>query len=152
MGSPPVLYVEDEKFDVLFMERAFAKAGLAGSLHVVTDGQQAIHYLAGEALFQDRTRYPLPSLILLDLNLPLVSGFDVLRWLRNHPSFAATPVVIFSSSARSEDKQTARLLGASDYLEKPASGIRFAVIAEQLKQRWFPNAAPLPPVEAKVLT
>jgi CheY-like chemotaxis protein len=75
--------------------------------------------------------------ILLDLNLPLVSGFEVLKWLRQQPPYEALPVVVFSSSARGEDQQKATELGANAYVQKPSSGLDFVDVVQQLKQQWL---------------
>jgi CheY-like chemotaxis protein len=137
MVHSSVLYVEDEGDDAFFMQAAFKRTGLSESLYVVSDGCQALAYLAGEGPYTDRARHPLPGLVLLDLNLPLISGFDVLAWIRQQPQFQATPVVIFSSSGRPEDKERATQLGASQYVQKPASGMQFTEVARDLAQRWL---------------
>jgi CheY-like chemotaxis protein len=137
MPTAAVLYVEDEKYDALFMSKAFDGAGLGASLQVVTDGRQAINYLAGKAGYEDRAKYPLPAVVLLDLKLPLVSGFEVLRWIREQPEFKALPVVIFSSSARDEDRIKARELGANAYMEKPGSLMELPAVVEYLQKRWL---------------
>jgi DNA-binding response OmpR family regulator len=116
-------------------------------LKVVGDGQAAIDYLSGRGLFAHRLKYPVPSLVLLDINLPTVSGFQVLEWIRHEPEFQELPVIIFSSSARSEDRLRARELGASDYIEKPDSGMEFDTVLEALKQKWFARTA-RPPLDA----
>ena len=136
MTHRAVLYVEDEADDVFFMERAFRKAGLPHTLYAVSDGRQAIAYLAGEKPFT-RLTHPLPCAILLDLNLPQISGFDVLSWVRAHPELGALPVVIFSSSGRREDRERAEKLGATHYLLKPISGLEFVSIATELKATLF---------------
>jgi CheY-like chemotaxis protein len=135
-----VLYVEDEENDVFFMRRSFQRAGLNQSLKVVIDGQEAIDYLSGRGRFGNRTEYPLPTVVLLDLNLPTVSGFQVLTWIRTQPQFRQLPVVIFSSSARPEDKSRAKELGADDYLEKPGSGLEFGIALQALNQKWIAPA------------
>ncbi len=127
-----VLYVEDEEFDALFMRRAFVKTGIDCEFHVVGHGQLAVDYLSGRAPFADRTRYPIPTLVLLDLNLPVLSGFDLLHYLREHPEISAPPVVVFSSSARPDDRTKALGMGATDYLEKPSSGLEFTDVAQRL--------------------
>ncbi len=132
-----VLYVEDEEFDALFMRRAFVKTGLDCELHVVGHGQLAIDYLSGRAPFSDRTRYPIPALVLLDLNLPVLSGFDLLHYLREHPEISVPPVVVFSSSARPDDRTKALAMGAMDYLEKPSSGLEFTEVAQRLWKQWL---------------
>lgn len=130
-----VLYAEDEENDALFMQMAFRKAGCGHLLHVVTNGQAVVDYLAGHGIYADRTRHPLPSVLLLDLNLPVLSGFGVLSWLRNHLEFHSLPVVVFSSSTRPEDKLQAVNLGARGFVQKPASGKKFEDVAQELLGR-----------------
>jgi CheY-like chemotaxis protein len=135
-----ILYVEDEADDVFFMRMAFRKTQLSPRLEVVEDGQRAIAYLAGEGPFSDRTRHPVPSLVLLDLNLPVYSGFEVLAWLRSRAEFKQLSVVVFSSSGRPEDRARAQQLGASGYLLKPASGLDFTQVAGLLSEGWLERA------------
>jgi CheY-like chemotaxis protein len=132
-----VLYVEDEEYDRLFMENAFRRAGIAEALRTVVNGQEAIDYLQGSALYADRQRYPRPALVLLDLNMPLVSGFEVLEWIRERPELAALPVVVFSSSVRNEDQAKARELGANAFLEKPQSMEKFGEVLDRLRAGWL---------------
>jgi CheY-like chemotaxis protein len=132
-----VLYVEDEKNDALFMEIAFTKQGLGKVLRLAGDGQVAMDYLAGTGIYGRREEHPIPALVLLDLNLPAISGFEVLEWMRERPQFAAIPVVIFSSSDRDEDRARARELGAVEFIEKPSSGIKFSDVVERVRQRWL---------------
>jgi PAS domain S-box-containing protein len=135
-GEGTVLYVEDEESDAMFMERAFAEKGLAGKLRLVGTGRAAIDYLSGAGEFGDRGKYPVPGLVLLDLNLPQVSGFGVLEWIRNNPDYARLPVVVFSSSTREDDRVKARELGADEFVAKPSSGMKFGEVVERLQQRW----------------
>jgi PAS domain S-box-containing protein len=139
-GGGTVLYVEDEESDALFMRRAFSNMGLASAFRLVSDGRAAIEYLSGTGKYADRNEYPLPAVVLLDLNLPQVPGFDVLKWMRNHPDFLATPVVVFSSSVRQEDKVKATELGANEFVAKPSSGMRFGDVVERLRQKWLAAA------------
>jgi CheY-like chemotaxis protein len=121
MTARPVLYAEDEDNDAFLMQRAFIKACVTNPLHVVVDGPTAIRYLAGEGEFSDRTKHPLPCLLLLDLNLPRQSGLEVLKWVRSQPDFLALPIVILTSSSQDRDIGSAYELGANGYLVKPAS-------------------------------
>src|SRR5437016_5944587 len=82
-----ILLVEDNEDDILLLERALRNARLANPLKVVKDGEEAIKYLSGDSAYADRTRYPFPFLILLDLRLPRLSGYEVLAWIRDHPDF-----------------------------------------------------------------
>jgi CheY-like chemotaxis protein len=132
--------VEDEADDVFFMRQAFKRAGLGGQVQAVDDGMKAIAYLTGRTPYDDRNHAPLPALVLLDLNLPGYSGFEVLQWLRQQPEFRDLTVVTFSSSGRDEDRERARQLGATDYLLKPSSGLQFVEIVKTLKDRWLAEA------------
>jgi PAS domain S-box-containing protein len=135
-----ILYVEDEETDVLFMSTAFSEKGLASAFRLVSDGRTAIEYLSGTGKYADRGDYPLPAVVLLDLNLPQVPGFDVLKWMRNHPDFLTTPVIVFSSSVREEDRVKAMELGANEFVAKPSSGMRFGEVVERLRHRWLAAA------------
>ena len=132
-----VLYVENEENDVLFMRRAFNRVGLEGCLRPVSDARSAMRYLVGEVPYSDRTAHPFPVLLLMDLNLPALSGFELLHWLREQPQLQQLPVVIFSSSARPEDIERAQTLGAHDYLQKPRSGSEFVEVAQRLRDKWL---------------
>jgi PAS domain S-box-containing protein len=131
-----VLYVEDEAGDAIFMELAFEEKGLGEKLRIVGTGRAAIDYLSGSDEFGDREKYPVPALVLLDLNLPELPGFGVLQWMRNHPDYARTPVVVFSSSTREDDQVKARELGANEFVAKPSSGMKFGEVVEGLRERW----------------
>lgn len=133
MTPRTILYVEDEADDVFFMRRAFDRSGVQSRLHTVENGELAIDYLAGRGPFADRELHPYPAFVLLDLNLPLRSGFEVLQWIRSDPSHANLTVVIFSSSGRPEDRTRASELGATAYLQKPSSGRAFLNLLEDLK-------------------
>lgn len=130
-----ILYVEDEPNDVLFMRLGFQALNEGPRLRDVQDGRTAMAYLLGEGVYADRAIHPLPQLVLLDLNLPSISGFDLLRWMRQEPSLKELPVVIFSSSGRPEDRSQAKELGADDYLLKPVSGAQFRDVARGLLER-----------------
>jgi DNA-binding response OmpR family regulator len=132
-----VLYVEDEESDIIFMQKAFATAGLRSSLRLASDGRAAIDYLSGAGIYGDRGEYPVPAVVVLDLNLPAVPGFEVLKWMRKHLDYTSTPVVIFSSSTREQDKVKAHQLGANEFLEKPASGRKFLSVVQRLKEEWL---------------
>ncbi len=119
MNCPSVfLLVEDDEDDAFFMKRAFRDAGLKNTLQIVNDGEQAIHYLAGENGFADRQKFPLPDMIFLDLKMPGLNGFDVLRWVRSKQR-SNVKIAVLTSSPEDIDRQKARELGADCYLLKP---------------------------------
>src|SRR5260370_20778624 len=97
--SRTILLAEDDPDDVLLTQIALRKARLANPLQVVRDGEEAIAYLTGDGLYADRSQYPLPMLLLLDLKMPKVTGFEVLDWLRKHPRLGRMSVAAMSPSA-----------------------------------------------------
>jgi len=115
----PILLVEDREDDVFLVRRAFEKAYLLNPLQVVRNGEEAVAYLKGEGTYANRAGYPLPSLILLDLKLPGMDGFDVLRWIRQEPNFGSLPVIVLTSSEQIRDVNRAYQLGANSFLVKP---------------------------------
>lgn len=134
----PILHVEDEEDDVLFIQRAFKSAGITNPLNAVEDGQSAIDYLSGNGKFADRQQYPLPALMLLDLNLPGQSGFDVLKWIRAHPELKRTIVVVICSSSQNlPDINAAYDLGANGYVVKPPTFPGLVELAKAIRDYWL---------------
>lgn len=133
----PILLVEDDPNDVLLIRRASHKANLLNPLYVVEDGEQAIAYLSGQGIYAERSRYPLPVLILLDLKLPRKSGFEVLAWLKAHPQLRRIPVVVLTSSRESPDIARAYDLGANSYLVKPVGFEDLVEMVRTLKLYWL---------------
>lgn len=113
-----VLVVEDNADDVLLLRRAFQKAELVNPIKVLTDGQQAVEYLTGEGEYSDRAEYPLPAVILVDLKLPKLSGFELLARLREYPDLMRIPTVVLTSSREYRDVREAYELGANSYIVK----------------------------------
>src|SRR5437870_11943315 len=103
MSDSAVLAAEDDPNDASLLRRAFTRAGVTAPLHFVRDGRAAIDYLLGVPPADDRAVYPLPTLVLLDLNMPRLSGLEVLSWTRREPGWVSLPVVIFTSSWAVED-------------------------------------------------
>jgi CheY-like chemotaxis protein len=115
----PILLVEDSSDDALLIQRAFRKANLANSVQLVRDGEEAVAYLKGDPPFSDRSQFPLPVLMLLDLKLPRRSGLEVLEWVRQDGPLKRLPVVVLTSSRESVDVNRAYDLGVNSYLTKP---------------------------------
>jgi CheY-like chemotaxis protein len=137
MNSISILYVEDEETDVMLLEHVLAKAGIHNPLQTVKDGKAAKDYLAGNPPFDNRRLHPLPGLVLLDLNLPYWSGFEVLEWLRQQPQLRRLPVVIFTSSSRPDDIARAYDAGANAYLVKPNALADLLALALALRDFWL---------------
>jgi CheY-like chemotaxis protein len=115
------LIVDDSSDDVLLLQRAFKKAGVANPLHRVKSGREAIAYLQGIPPFDDRAKHPLPSVILLDLQMPDGDGFDVLQWIRNKFPSGGLLVVVLTRVEELRKINRAYALGANSFLTKPGS-------------------------------
>ncbi len=135
--SGHILVAEDDPTDAYFFERAFRRAGLPVALHFVRDGQEVLDYLEGVGAFADRTRYPMPQLILLDLRMPRLDGFDVLEWVRRQPHLNGLVIVIFSSSSEPRDMNRAYGLGANSYMVKPHSMEELMALVGRFKKHWL---------------
>jgi CheY-like chemotaxis protein len=105
--KPSLLLVEDDQDDLLIIKQAIEKVGFGFPVQEVRNGEDAMHYLAGDGRFADRAQFPLPFLILLDLKMPGWNGFDLLRWLQYRPDLQQIPVVILTSSGMDDDVQKA---------------------------------------------
>jgi DNA-binding response OmpR family regulator len=114
-----MLLVEDDENDAFFFKRALTQARPDLPLTVVTDGQQAVDYLDGNLDYSNRAVYPLPSIVLLDLKLPYLSGFQVLEHIKARTGLSQIPVYILTSSGQESDRNRARELGAAGYFVKP---------------------------------
>jgi CheY-like chemotaxis protein len=117
--SAVVLNVEDSLDDVILLKHACQKAEASFELRVAEDGEIATDYFLGRGEYSDRTKYPLPTLVLLDLNMPRKSGFEVLMMLKQSTELNKIPVAIFTSSTNEDDIRRAITGGANCYLVKP---------------------------------
>src|SRR5438477_2531535 len=137
MRRSQILHVDDDSNDVLLLQQACRKAGLACNLQALNDGDEAIAYLQGADKFANREQYPLPNLVLLDLKMPRLSGFDVLEWLRQDAKCRSLPVVVLSSSNQDADVQRAYALGANSYLVKPVDFETLVEIVRAVHHYWM---------------
>ena len=143
-----VLLAEDNRDDAFLMQRAFKHHGLMRPPHIVDDGAKAIAYLAGEGVYSDRTTHPFPGLIILDLKMPRVDGFEVLQWLQDHPDYRVIPTIVWSSSADQRDVKHAYCLGANAYLCKPSDFPEFKAMLGRLLAFWEDCLKPGPVPQA----
>ena len=132
-----ILLVEDLEDDVLLIRRAFAGAFIDNPLHVVRDGEEALDYLQGRGRYSNREEYPLPHLILLDLKMPKMDGFDVLTWMRQQSGIQAIPVVVLTSSDHIKDVNRAYALGARSFLVKPLDFQQYTQLTKLLHEFWM---------------
>ena len=147
-NSKVILVADDDENDVFFLRRAFAKSGLVHTLIHVSDGQKALDYVLGEGIYADRNSNPFPDLLLLDLKMPKIDGFDVLVTLRALPELDL-PVVVISTSALAVDVQMAKKLGAVDYVVKPVDQDEMLKVVLGLHERWLSGALPVDKETAK---
>jgi CheY-like chemotaxis protein len=129
--------VEDEETDVLLLQHVLRKAGIHNPFQNVKDGKAAKDYLAGHGPFANRRAHPLPGLVLLDLNLPYWSGFEVLEWIRQQPRLRRVPVVVLTSSNRADDIARAYDAGANGYLVKPNALADLTTLTLALRDFWL---------------
>jgi CheY-like chemotaxis protein len=144
----PILLVDDSENDILLLRRAFKKAEFNSPLQEVHNGEEAIAYLKGDGVYADRNLHPLPSFILLDLNMPMKNGFDVLAWAREQPALKPIAITVLTASMRQGDVERAFNLGASSYLVKPGNLESFAAMLRCLRD-WI-EINHLPPLNSMV--
>ena len=132
-----ILLVEDRQDDILLVRRAFRKAGVRNPIEAVPDGEEAMAYLLGIGQYADRARFPFPSLVLLDLKMMKMNGFETLRWIRSLPAFKSLRVIVLTSSEDIFDVNKAYELGANSFLVKPFEFEEFTALARTLAKFWF---------------
>ncbi len=140
-GKCTILVVDDDPNDIFFLRRAFEKSGFNDPLLAVSEGQEAVEYLSGMPPFTDRGQYPLPNLLLLDLKMPRMDGFDFLAWFKDSPLSKQLPVVVLTSSSEEDDMAKARSLGARAYNVKPSNFDGLLRLVKQLHSQWVPPAS-----------
>ena len=131
-----VLVIEDDPNDVFLLKRAFSKAAPDILLRVVRNGREAIDYLKGLDTFADRAEHPLPALLVLDLNLPGMNGFDLIKWVRNESACRNLPIVVLSSSISPIEIARAQELGINAYHVKPSDANALVGMVQGIKARW----------------
>jgi len=146
----PILLVEDDPNDVWLVKHAFQSANISNPLRIVNDGQEAIDYLKGLGAYSDRGAFPLPKLVLLDLKMPRLNGFDVIGWMRRHYPWKLTPIIILSSSALPQDVNRAYELGANAYMVKPADYRALERLFRTIADFWNAGETPTTELESVV--
>jgi CheY-like chemotaxis protein len=133
-ATPTILLVEDNEEDAFLLRRALRIQKIECALQAAEDGQQAIEYLDGTGKYSDRSAFPLPSLVLLDLKLPYVHGFEVLEWLASQPALKELPIIILTSSGEDADRERAERFGIRSYFTKPPNAELVGAIRKTLQQ------------------
>ena len=132
-----ILLVEDNQMDVILTLDAFKEAKLNNKINVVNDGEDALNYLFGNGKFADRNLFPIPSLILLDLKMPGIDGFEVLRQIKKTEKLKRIPVIILTSSKEEGDRALSYDIGANSYLLKPVNFNGFVDVVKKIDDYWF---------------
>jgi len=130
------LLIEDNEDDVLLIQRAFIQAKVLNPLIILKNAEEAVAYFLGTGRYTNRSAFPLPDLVLLDLKLPGMGGFEFLEWIRRQPGISGTRVVVLSSSDLMLDVNRAYQLGANSFLIKPVDFERFVEISRALNGYW----------------
>jgi CheY-like chemotaxis protein len=131
-----ILIAEDDPNDFLLLQRALQFNHINNPVHHSPNGQDAIEYLHGEGKYADRTRYPIPGLVLTDLKMPCAGGFDILAWREEHLPSRAIPTIVISSSRLDTDVRRAYELGANAYMHKPMTLEGLTELMRTLVQFW----------------
>jgi CheY-like chemotaxis protein len=132
-----VLLAEDSDIDAFLFQRAVRETGVALNVQLVRDGQEVLDYLRGADRFADRQQFPMPALIILDVKMPRLTGFDVLSWLKAQPGHSSTPVVMLSGSDERKDVTRAYSMGACTYLVKPHRSEEMSGLVRTLQDYWL---------------
>lgn len=140
-----ILLVEDNPADIQITRRALRDSHIPVELIVVRDGQEAVDYLLRQGSHAAPTPWRKPDLILLDLNLPRLTGREVLQRVRATELLRLVPVVVLSTSNRQEDVEELYATGANTYIEKPQDFGRFVEVLQTIQRYWLDHAL-LPPV------
>jgi CheY-like chemotaxis protein len=132
--KPTLLLVEDNEEDAFLLRRALRLQNVECTLQGAEDGQEAIEYLGGAGKYADRAQYPFPDLVLLDLKLPYVHGFEVLAWAATQPACRDLKIIILTSSGEERDRAKAAQFGITSYFTKPPSKELIALVAKSLTE------------------
>jgi two-component system response regulator len=137
MREKEILLVEDNTADVLLTLRAMKKAKITNQVVVANDGVEALDYLYGKGKYAERNGFSVPVIVLLDLKMPRMDGFEVLKQIRDNPSTRRLPVIMLTSSSEESDINKCYEIGANSYVRKPIEFERFAEVVKHLVDYWL---------------
>lgn len=138
-----LLMVEDDESDAFLLQKAFLRVDQNATIHIVPDGKEAIAYLKGEGIYSDRTKYAFPRVLITDLKMPRMNGFELLAWLKNHPECNVIPTIVFSASRLPPDVTKAYQLSANAFFQKPTDFDRLVELIELNFRFWRAAEVPL---------
>ena len=132
-----ILIVDDDENDIFFVKRAFTEINVHCTFQMLKNGQEVIDYLSGHGEYANREKHPLPIMILMDLKMPIMDGFEVLTWLRSRPGLKVIPAVVFSSSDLPTDITRAYELGANSFMTKSVTYDGLLLKLQTLSRYWL---------------
>ena len=135
--SDAVLLAEDSDDDILLFKRAYNRAGVHSPLHIVRDGEEAIRYLKGRGKFTDRTLYPVPRLLVVDLKMPRKNGFEVIDWVRRESDLKTLHIIVLTTSGDLSDVKRAYETGANSFVTKSLDMGEFVEQLKGVKSNWL---------------
>ena len=141
-----VLMADDDEGDCLFMKDAVREVFQSEDFHCLLDGARFMDYLLRRGVYADPKKFPLPDLILLDLNMPWRNGYRTLKEIKAHPELRAIPILIFSTTKEQENIELYYKLGADSYITEPMSFDNLIKTVKCLSDYWF-GIEELPPSE-----
>lgn len=137
----PILLVDDDEDDILITRRAFERYEPKNTPYVVRDGEEALDFIYHRGKYRDKST-PTPGLIFLDINMPKMSGLEVVRRLKEDPEKRRIPVVILTTSRREQDKIESYKLGVNSYIVKPVDFDKFIEAINTINLYWSLNQLP----------
>lgn len=141
-----VLLVDDDENDRFLIRRSFRRLGIVNPLYEVSGGAEAIAYLAGEGEYADRTKFPFPSVLMLDLQMPRINGLEVLQWIRSKLTMPGLLVIVLSRSDEIRYVNRAYALGANSFLTKPGNEQELEGLISAFRDYWLIRNEPPRPV------
>jgi CheY-like chemotaxis protein len=144
MDSKLILIVEDYEDDAKLLQILLSNTGVTNDIRIALSAEDAINYLDGVPPYSNRSIYPLPSAVFVDLKLPGISGFELLRWMKSHPELKDIFVVVLSATGDLISVQAAYALGANSFLTKPCRPVDLENLIEAYPKFWTRPIPPLP--------
>lgn len=135
-----ILLADDSPDDIFLIKSAFKKSGFSDPIYIVQNGEEVLRYLKGEGAYADRRRYPVPHLLLLDLNMPRLSGFEVLSWIRGRQEWMCLPVIVLTTSFYGPEIKRAYDLGANSFITKPPEFAQLIASLKEVGEHWLRRA------------
>jgi CheY-like chemotaxis protein len=135
-----ILLADDSPDDVFLIRSALKKNGFRDPIYVVSNGEEVLQYFKGQGAYADRKKYPVPHLLLLDLNMPRLNGFEVLSWIRGRQEWMCLPVIVLTTSFYGPEIKRAYDLGANSFITKPPEFSHLLASLKELGEHWLRRA------------